>query len=99
MTKGRIQASPYQHLDLESLGVSLAEAESAVQYLRDGRQLKGAEAIARCLMDSKTMWAGAGWLMRAPVVLSFAEMIYSAVAANRHRLPGGTPECQLKPKS
>lgn len=99
MTKGRIPAQPYQFLDLIQLGVSQSEAESAVLYLRGGKQYKGAEAIARCLMDSKTIWSAAGWLLRAPVILSFAEIVYSAVAANRHRLPGGTPECQLKPKS
>jgi predicted DCC family thiol-disulfide oxidoreductase YuxK len=99
MTKGRIPAEPYQFLDLKALGLSQADAESAVQYLRDGKQYKGAEAIAGCLMDSKTIWSAAGWLLRAPVILSFAEIVYSAVAANRHRLPGGTPECQLKPKN
>jgi len=98
MTKGRIPAEPYQFLDLSEFGVSRVEAESAVQYLRSGKQFKGAEAIARCLMDSKTIWSVAGWLMRAPVILSFAEIVYAAVAVNRHRLPGGTPECQLKPK-
>jgi predicted DCC family thiol-disulfide oxidoreductase YuxK len=99
MTKNRVASSPYQFLDLSELGVKQADAETAVQYLRDGKQYRGAEAIARCLMDSKTIWSALGWIMRAPVVLSIAEMIYSLVAANRHRLPGGTPECQLKPKS
>ncbi len=98
MTKNRTNSSPYQYLDLAKLGVLESDAESAVQYLRDGRQYRGAEAIARYLMDSKTLWAAAGWLMRAPVLLSISEVVYSIVAANRHRLPGGTPECQLKPK-
>jgi predicted DCC family thiol-disulfide oxidoreductase YuxK len=99
MTKGRITSSPYQFRNLDELGVSLDEAESAVQYIRGEVRLKGAEAIAYYLMDSKAVWSAAGWLMRAPVILSFAEIIYSVVAKNRHRLPGGTPECQLKPRS
>jgi len=98
MTKNRVQASPYQFLNLEKLGVSQDEAESAVQYLRGESKLKGAEAIAYCLIDSKTGWSVVGWLMRAPVILSFAEIIYSVIATNRHRLPGGTPECQLRPR-
>jgi predicted DCC family thiol-disulfide oxidoreductase YuxK len=98
MTKNRIQASPFQFLNLEELGVSRDEAESAVQYIRGDSKLKGAEAIAYCLMDSRTVWAAAGWLMRAPVILSFAEILYSVVAKNRHRLPGGTPECRLNPR-
>lgn len=99
MTKGRVPSSPYQFLELEALGVTRAEAESAVQYIRGSQHFKGAEAIARCLIDSKTIWAAPGWLLRAPVILSFAEIIYSLVAKNRHRLPGGTPECQINKKA
>ena len=99
MTKGRIESVPYQFLNLEQIGLLRSEAESAVQYLSNESRYRGAEAIARCLMDAKTIWSALGWIMRAPVILSFAEIVYSLVAANRHRLPGGTPECQLRPKS
>ena len=99
MTKGRIESAPYQFLNLDQLGILRADAEAAVQYLSQEKRYRGAEAIARCLMDSKTIWSALGWIMRAPVILSFAEIAYSLVAANRHRLPGGTPECQLRPKS
>mgnify|MGYP002655112288 CR=1 FL=1 len=99
MTNGRIESAPYQFLNLDQLGILRSEAESAVQYLSNEKRYRGAEAIAHCLMDSKTIWSALGWIMRAPVILSFAEIIYSLVAANRHRLPGGTPECQLRPKS
>jgi predicted DCC family thiol-disulfide oxidoreductase YuxK len=99
MTKGRIESAPYQFLDLDQIGLLRSEAESAVQYLSNEKRYRGAEAIARCLMDSKTIWSTLGWIVRAPVILSFAEIVYSVVAANRHRLPGGTPECQLRPKS
>lgn len=95
MTKGRIPSQPYQFAKLEELGLTLDQAQSAVQYVAGGKNFRGAEAIARYLMDSKTVWASAGWLMRAPVIISFAELIYSAVAANRHRLPGGTKACDL----
>ena len=99
MTKGRIESVPYQFLNLEQIGLLRSGAESAVQYLSNESRYRGAEAIARCLMDAKTIWSALGWIMRAPVILSFAEIVYSLVAANRHRLPGGTPECQLRPKS
>lgn len=95
MTKSRTPHSPFQWLDLEQLGIRPEAAQSAVQYQRDGEILQGARAIAQYLIDSKTIWASAGWLMRAPVILSFAELIYDLVAKNRHRLPGGTPECKL----
>lgn len=95
LTKDRIPAKPFQFLNLEQFGLTLDQTQSAVQYVTEQKTFRGAEAIAHFLMDSKTGWAAAGWLMRAPVLLSFFEIIYSVVAANRHRLPGGTPECKL----
>lgn len=95
ITKNRIPSRPYQFLELKSLGLNLDQASSAVQYLTESKRFSGAEAIAHYLIDSRTIWSAAGWLMRAPVILSFAEIIYSVVAKNRHRLPGGTPECKI----
>ena len=98
MTKNKIESRPYQHLELEKLGLSLQQAQSAVQYLSNDQRFSGARAIAEYLIDSKTAWSLAGRIMRFPVILSFAEIIYELVATNRHRLPGGTPECELPRK-
>ena len=99
MTKDRISSQPFQHLTPNDLELTLEQAQSAVHYIRDLERFSGAKAIAEYLIDSKTIWSIAGRVIRLPVLLSFAEMVYEVVAANRHRLPGGTPECQLKPKS
>lgn len=98
LTKTRIDSRPYQHLELDQFGLSLEQAQNAVQYINQNQRFSGARAIAEYLIDSKTIWSLAGRFMRLPVLLSFAEMVYEVVAANRHRLPGGTPECELPRK-
>jgi predicted DCC family thiol-disulfide oxidoreductase YuxK len=97
MTKGRLDIQPYQLLDLGKLGLELVEAQSAVQLLTDDARYSAARAIAEALIQGRTVWSVAGWLLKTPVILSFAELIYLWVAKNRHRLPGGTPACQMKP--
>ena len=95
MTKGRIETAPYQRADLAKLGISLEQCEQAVQYVEEGKTLSGHLAIAQGLIDSKTAWAVAGYVLKWPVVTSVAFVIYQWVSANRHRLPGGTPACSL----
>lgn len=97
MTKGRISIKPYQFLDLTEISVPLQDALSAVQFLTAGERYQGARAIAEALISSRTGWAAAGWFIKTPVILSFAELVYLLVAKNRHRLPGGTPACKIEP--
>lgn len=98
MTKNKIESRPYQHLNLAALGLTLDQVQTAVQYVTKEKRFSGARAIAEYLIDSRTAWSIAGRIMRFPVILSFAEIVYELVAANRHRLPGGTPECELPRK-
>ena len=95
MIRGRVPVTPYQHLDLASLGLSEELTSKAVYYVRDGRFLVAAEAIAQLFIDSKTIWALAGAVLKLPGVKQLARVVYYWIAANRHRLPGGTPECSL----
>lgn len=96
LTNQNLNIQPYQFLDLEAVGVRIEDAQSAVQFVHKGERYSGARAIGEALVASKTVWSIAGWLVKAPVVLSFAELVYLLVAKNRHRLPGGTPACELK---
>ena len=54
-----------------------------------------AEAIAQLFIDSKTLWRVAGYLLRIPGINHLAKRVYYWIAKNRHRLPGGTPECSM----
>ncbi len=95
ITKSRIATIPYQRADLKAFGVSLEQCQQAVQYVVKGEIFSGHLAIAQGLIDSKTAWSIAGYILRWPVVTSVAFMVYQWVSANRHRLPGGTPACSL----
>ena len=95
IVKDRFPVTPYQHADLEKLGLTEEACSKAVQYF-DGKEVHvGSLAIAKALVNSKTTWAIAGLLMQLPVVSSAGFLVYEWVAKNRHKLPGGTPACQI----
>ncbi len=95
LTKSLIAIEPYQFLNLSGYGLTEELTSKAVYYVSTKTFLAN-RAIAQCLIDSKTVWALAGYLMNFPVVSSIAERVYYWVAKNRHRLPGGTPECSIR---
>jgi predicted DCC family thiol-disulfide oxidoreductase YuxK len=87
--------TPYQRADLAGLHVREDDAVAAVQWVAaDGRTYAGAAAAARLLIAGGRHWAMLGGLLLLPVVRTVAELVYRVVAANRHRLPGGTPACR-----
>jgi predicted DCC family thiol-disulfide oxidoreductase YuxK len=86
---------PWQRADLVALGVRAEAAEAALQWVAlDGKVYAGAAAAARLLVSAGRAWKLLGWLLLLPVVRTIAELVYRLVAANRHRLPGGTPACR-----
>ena len=95
MIKDQVPIRPYQKLDLASLGLSEELTSKAVYYVRDGKYFVAAGAIAQLFIDSKTLWSVAGYLLRVPGINHLAERVYYWIAKNRHRLPGGTPECSM----
>jgi predicted DCC family thiol-disulfide oxidoreductase YuxK len=86
---------PYQLVDLRRWGVTADEAAAEVLLVRkaDGAILVrgGAAAIAGALQLGRSPWPAVGALLAAPGVAGIASLGYRVVAANRHRLPGGTP--------
>jgi predicted DCC family thiol-disulfide oxidoreductase YuxK len=67
-----------------------------VQY-RDsaGRWHSAGRAVAALLSDSRVPWSVLGRLARVPGLAWLVDRLYEVVSANRHRLPGGTPACQI----
>lgn len=96
LTKNRIAVEPFQFLQLADYDLNQELTSKAVYYVTKTETFVAARAIARALIDSRTPWAIAGFFMNLPVVVSFAELVYYWVAKNRHKLPGGTPECALR---
>lgn len=86
----------WQFADLTELGVSAEEAAAAVQWVEpDGGVRAGHEAIAAMLAAAGPIWRSAGRLLLLPGISWIAARVYRLVASNRHRLPGGTPACEL----
>lgn len=90
---------PYQLVDLPRWGVTRQEAAVEVLLVRreDAAVVVsgGAAAIAETLRLGRQPWPLIGSALRAPGVRIAADLVYRAVAANRHRLPGGTPACAI----
>ena len=91
-----IDASTIQAVDLLSLGVDPERAVVEMPYVHpDGRVDYGHRAFAAILGTGPLPWRVVGRLMTTRPVDPVARRVYHWVAANRSRLPGGTPACSL----
>ena len=89
-------AVPFQWADLESLGVSEAEARERVWLVTDGQRFGGHRAVSALLRHQPSRgWRFLGWLIAAPGFSLISAGVYSLVARYRYRLPGGTPACRV----
>jgi predicted DCC family thiol-disulfide oxidoreductase YuxK len=95
LTKEATPIRPYQKLDLPALGLSSELTSKAVYYVRDGKYLVAAQAIAQLFIDSKTAFSILGLILKLPLIKPLARNVYYWIAKNRHRLPGGKPECKM----
>jgi predicted DCC family thiol-disulfide oxidoreductase YuxK len=92
--------APWQETDLAALGTTEARAQREVLWFsRSGSVSGGARAIGRALMAAGFPWALLGVPLVLPPLSWVAGGVYRLVAANRMRLPGGTPACVLPPSS
>lgn len=95
-----VTTTPYQWLDLAALGVTEQRAAREVLWVNEaGRVTGGAQAFACWLQRDRGAWAVLGRVLQAPLVRPLAALVYRLVASNRHRLPGGTPACAVRPPS
>jgi predicted DCC family thiol-disulfide oxidoreductase YuxK len=61
----------------------------------DGARLARHAGIAAALDATDGPWRFAGRVLRARPLAPVAGVVYDWVARNRHRMPGGTPQCRL----
>jgi predicted DCC family thiol-disulfide oxidoreductase YuxK len=85
----------WQFSDLDDLGVSQDECETAVQWIEGGKVTAGPRAIADLLQSSTGVWKAAGHVAALPPVQWAARPVYRWVANNRDKMPGGTATCAL----
>ena len=84
-------AVPWLTLDLDAVGVDQETADANAGWLVDGRiTALGAEAIAAALRARGGGARIAGLLLSVPGLRALAGLVYPRIAANRHRMPGGT---------
>ena len=88
---------PWQQADLAALGLTRQQCEAKLQWVDGGRTSSGHEAVARLLLRSALPWRPLGALLLVPPVSWLAARVYDLIAANRTRMPGGTPACALPP--
>ena len=84
----------YQRADLPALGLTERDGADALWWVDDdGRRHRGHEAVARALLEAAGPWRLAGRLLASAALRPLGARAYEWVARNRHRLPGGRPEC------
>jgi predicted DCC family thiol-disulfide oxidoreductase YuxK len=87
---------PWQGQDLVALAVPVTEVQMAVVRVHASRRARGPAAIAGLMRTSPSWsWRAAGQVLGSPPVRVIADPVYRTIARNRHRLPGGTPQCAI----
>lgn len=88
---------PWQWTDLDSVGVTVAEADESVIWVTDpDHHTTGPRAIADLLLSShRWWWRLSGRILALRPVQAVAWPLYRWIARNRHRMPGGTAQCSL----
>ncbi|WP_104117867.1 thiol-disulfide oxidoreductase DCC family protein [Arthrobacter sp. B1805] len=96
-SNGRVSIKPWQGIpDLEAVGLNEMMVTEAAFWLADGKvSARGEAAIARALISRGNVWAIAGRIILLPVIRQLAAFAYTHIAANRHRMPGGTNACKI----
>lgn len=91
-------AVAWHTLDLAAVGATQELADTNAGWLVDGRiQALGADAITAALRAKNGAAGLAGLLMTLPGIRAVAHLVYPRIAANRHRMPGGTAACRIEP--
>ncbi len=95
-SKIALEIAPYQWVDLGRYGLTAEEAAAKVQLVVRGQVFAGHACMAKLLsIQPNVFLKGLGALMMLPGLRAVSAKLYEWIAANRHKLPGGTPACQL----
>ncbi|MDX2939119.1 thiol-disulfide oxidoreductase DCC family protein [Streptomyces ipomoeae] len=92
-------AVPWQSLNRDRLPVPPTRLDQEVILVRGTSILGGAAALAEAMAGASLPWRLTSVFLRAPGIRTAAAYVYRRVAANRHRMPGGTAACQVRPRN
>jgi predicted DCC family thiol-disulfide oxidoreductase YuxK len=91
-----VEAQPYQWANLADLGLTEKEAAAKVQLISGGKIFSGHHCMAKLLLiQPNTFLKLVGAVMVMPGVEPISARVYRWIAANREKLPGGTPACKM----
>lgn len=83
-------------VELADLGLSRQDAADAAWLVTSRRAFRGHRAASALLrMQPELGLRILGALLALPPADAIGAVAYRWIAANRHRLPGGTPACEL----
>jgi predicted DCC family thiol-disulfide oxidoreductase YuxK len=85
----------YQKLDLHKFGLYLSQVQAQVWLIDGSKKLGGHRAVAWMFSNQKSF----GWKLLGKTLNFFSPIsaaVYSWIAKNRHRLPGGTKDCSIE---
>jgi predicted DCC family thiol-disulfide oxidoreductase YuxK len=91
-----LEIAAWQLADLAALGLTEQQCAEQVYLVTDDGAFAGAECFAELMrIQGDPFHRFVAWGMRLPGIRSLSAWGYRQVARNRHRLPGGTPACEL----
>jgi predicted DCC family thiol-disulfide oxidoreductase YuxK len=95
-SKIAIDIAPYQWTDLNQFGLTTEEAAAKVQLVVGDKMFAGHYCMAKLLLiQPNVLLKALGALMVAPGLNPISAKVYEWIAANRQKLPGGTPACKM----
>ena len=92
-----VAVEAWQFLDLDEHGLTEADVAKAAYWVQDGTVYKGADGFAKALQVCPTPGPLLGKIMATPPIIWLARGIYPIIAKYRHKMPGGTAACAIRP--
>jgi predicted DCC family thiol-disulfide oxidoreductase YuxK len=91
-----VEIQPYQWAKLADFGLTEKEAADKVKLIFEGKIFAGHHCMAKLLLiQPNILLKFVGAVMVMPGLDPISAKVYEWVAANRHKLPGGTPACKM----
>jgi predicted DCC family thiol-disulfide oxidoreductase YuxK len=87
----------FQRINPKEFGLTLEQVKSQIWIVGAGKSSSGGHLAVAALLaiQANPLYRALGWLVRTPPTSWIAKKLYFFIAANRHRLPGGSRECKL----
>jgi predicted DCC family thiol-disulfide oxidoreductase YuxK len=87
----------FQRIKPEDFGLTEEQVKSQIWTVEGDKPASGGHLAVGVLlaMQVNPLYRALAWMIRTPPTTWIAKSLYFFIAANRHRLPGGSRECKL----